>query len=34
MKAISTAIPTPAETKFCTASAAIWEKYESVVSPA
>ena len=34
MKAASTAIPTAAETKFCTASPNIWEKLESVVSPA
>ena len=31
--AASTAIPTAAETKFWTASPAICEKYESVVSP-
>ena len=33
MTAASTAMPTAAETKFCTASPAIWEKCESVVSP-
>ena len=31
--AASTAMPTAAETKFCTPSPAICEKYESVVSP-
>ena len=34
MNATSTAMPTPAETKFWTASPAIWERCESVVSPA
>ena len=33
MTAASTAMPTAAETKFCTASAAICEKYDIVVSP-
>ncbi len=31
--AASTAMPTAAETKFCTASPAICEKYDIVVSP-
>ena len=34
MTATTTAMPTAAETKFCTARPAIWEKFESVVSPA
>ena len=33
MSATTTAMPTAAETKFCTASPAICEKYDSVVSP-
>ncbi len=33
MTAIATAMPTPAETKFCTARPAICEKYVIVVSP-
>ena len=33
MSAIATTMPTAAETKFCTASPAIWLKNESVVSP-
>jgi hypothetical protein len=33
MTAASTAMPTAAETKFCTASPAIWEKCDMVVSP-
>ena len=33
MTAASTAMPTAADTKFCTPSPAIWEKYVSVVSP-
>ncbi len=31
--AASTAIPTAAETKFCTASPAIWVRYDMVCSP-
>ena len=31
--AARTAMPTAAETKFCTASPAIWERYDMVVSP-
>ena len=34
MNAIATAMPTAAETKFCTVRPAICEKFESVVSPA
>jgi hypothetical protein len=33
ISATATAMPTAAETKFCTARPAICEKYESVVSP-
>ena len=33
MSAMTTAMPTAAETKFCTARPAIWLKYDSVVSP-
>ena len=33
ISAMATAMPTAAETKFWTASPAIWLKYESVVSP-
>jgi hypothetical protein len=33
MTAARTAMPTAAETKFCTASPAIWEKNDMVVSP-
>jgi hypothetical protein len=33
MTAASTAMPTPAETKFCTARPAICERYDIVASP-
>ncbi len=33
ISAIATAMPTPAETKFWTASPAIWVKFDIVVSP-
>ena len=34
MTATRTAMPTAAETKFCTASPAIWLRFDIVVSPA
>ena len=33
IRATATAIPTAALTKFCTASAPIWDRYDIVVSP-
>jgi hypothetical protein len=33
MTATSTAMPSAAETKFCTASPAIWLRYDIVYSP-
>src|SRR5580704_18914639 len=33
IKATATAMPTAALTKFCTASAPIWDRYDIVVSP-